>query len=107
MRTGNSGFAQTEGRPLISPWNLAFRCEFRFTSAVLRMTWPLVPGLHTTVPVTVLIGPVVPLAPPPLSTKPRTDFGPFLVTPRAMRAEMAAQVVVTLRGQARALDSHF
>jgi hypothetical protein len=67
IRTKNSGPAQFAGIPLIWPLKCALPRGLRPTGAESSTFCASVPGLHTRVPVTWVIGPGVPLLFPPIN----------------------------------------
>src|SRR5262249_24179334 len=67
MRTRNKGLAHVPTVPRL-PLNCAFPCASRFTPDVSWVDSPSVPGLHTRVPSTCVMGPGVPLNGAPLMT---------------------------------------
>src|SRR5262245_18151786 len=72
IRTRKMGFAQECGTSRRAPANAALPRELRVTAGVSRVvSWPL-PALHTSVPLTAVTGPGVPLKAVPLITSPST-----------------------------------
>src|SRR5437763_787810 len=73
IRTRKSGLAHDDGIPEIWPAKRAFPCTFSETALVSSTACAAVPALQTSVPVTALTGPGVPLELLPLSTRPSTS----------------------------------
>src|SRR5258706_4420866 len=76
MRIRNKGDPQLDGTFISLNESSALPDVVRSAAGVSTTVWFAAPGLQTSVPTTLVIGPAVPVALPPFSTKPSTSKAP-------------------------------